>query len=218
MQWEGQAVNKLECPWRSNSRGVAFQTMPRRYVIMFQPKFLPQLKAVDNLLVRLHELNDNDPLNDLPSHLQIRKGKGLLYMNMTNISSHLIRQKLAETYLGLLTRSVKSLHIQIINDQNQWLRLRVDNTTQLLQYLLLPLNKIPPEANMGMEDVPPWKETTSEFWENIRPSHEHPEMNPPTHATTGIQTEQHTRSSSGAQKRSTSNSEQGQPQQKKPQP
>ncbi|KAJ8865982.1 hypothetical protein PR048_033506 [Dryococelus australis] len=135
-----QATNKLECPWRTNFRGVAFQTMPRRYIITFKPKFLPQLKVIDFHLKAIHELNENDPLNDLPSHLQIRKGKeGLLYMNI-NISSRLIRQKLVETYLGLLNGNVQSLHIQMMNDQNQ-----------LLQYLLLPLNKIPPEANAPVE-------------------------------------------------------------------
>ncbi|KAJ8892032.1 hypothetical protein PR048_004597 [Dryococelus australis] len=136
-------------------------------------------------------------------------------MNLTNVSNRQTRQKLVETYLGLLTENVKTLHIQMMNQDNQWLRLLVSNTTQLLQYILLPLNKMPPEANLGMETTPPWKETISEFWENIRPPHSNPTMNPPTHTTTAIQTEPPTPSSSDTAKKNSNNSKPDQQPQKK---
>ncbi|KAJ8868047.1 hypothetical protein PR048_031856 [Dryococelus australis] len=187
---------------------------PRGSVPNDAPMFLPQIKAVDNLLVRVKRQRHVEQTPLPPTHHQRKRVTSLYEHDKHKLTSN--KTKTRSDLFGVNDwKRPKFAHTDderpepVASSSG-----RQHNTAPPIP--VITLEKYTPEANMGMEDIPPWKEATAEFWEKIRPPHEHPIMDPPTHATMGIQTGQPTHSSSGAQKRSTNNSEQRQPQQKKP--
>ncbi|KAJ8868107.1 hypothetical protein PR048_031916 [Dryococelus australis] len=225
-----QATNKLERPWRTNSRGISFQTMPRRYVITVKPKFLPQLKVIDFHLRAIHELNENDPLNNLPPTSDEReRGIALYEHDQHQLTSH--SPKARRNLFGVSGR--KRRKSSYTNDERGESVVMAKNTEHnpIATIPIVTIESDSPRSkhgdggNTSVEGIDCailGEPSTSTRTSNNEPANTQnggtdKKQQGTKQATTGVQTAQPTPSSSGAAKKSTKTSDPEQPQAKKPQ-
>nr|ABU94967.1 non-structural protein 2 [Culex pipiens pallens densovirus]ABU94970.1 non-structural protein 2 [Culex pipiens pallens densovirus]ABU94973.1 non-structural protein 2 [Culex pipiens pallens densovirus]ABU94976.1 non-structural protein 2 [Culex pipiens pallens densovirus]ABU94979.1 non-structural protein 2 [Culex pipiens pallens densovirus] len=129
--WENQLESKEDWPTITNNQGSQIYIAPRQYILQLQfnrkgessiEKITSRISLVKPLVTSTHNYKAApEPLNQLISHFQLlaQEAGKYLYVNLTNISSQIIRKKLINHILEVYEDDYSPKKLWIITGHRQ---------------------------------------------------------------------------------------------------
>nr|AJI02598.1 non-structure protein 2 [Mosquito densovirus HB-3] len=167
--WEDQIAEREDWPTITNNQGSQISIAPRQYLLQLKykhkgevsvDKITSKISLVKPLVTSTHNYKAApEPLNQLNSHFQIlaQEAGKYLYVNLTNISSQIIRKKLFNHILEVYEEnySPKKLWIVTGHRQAQPKCYETPSTDAVLKALLTAQAKLT-EMESTDRASPPW--------------------------------------------------------------
>nr|AAP78908.1 non-structural protein 2 [Aedes albopictus C6/36 cell densovirus] len=165
--WENQLEVREEWPTITNNQGTKIYIAPRQYLLQLRCRQTPsrieiseRISEIKPLITSTHNYTAApEPLNSLNSHFQLLEQEAgkYLYVNLTNISSQVIRKKIFSHILDVFEDSYSPKKLWIITGHRQAQPKCYETTSKdaVLKALLTAQAKITEMELMGRAS-PPW--------------------------------------------------------------